>query len=307
MGSSGAGKTTLMDVMAGRKTVGSARGDILVNGKAKVQHEFIKFTGYVEQFGVHAPASTIVESLQFSADLRLPSSVSQTQRTNFVMETLDLLELTNIKDNLCTTLSMEQNKRLTLGVELVANPSIVFCDEPTSGLDARAAAIVMRILLKVARSGRTVVCTIHQPSTAIFNFFDDLLLLKRGGEMVFFGELGEDSKHLIEYLEAIPGTHPCPKNYNPATWMLEVIGAGTSSKKTVDYALVYQRSDLKRRNEARLEDEFTMVVDSSFLTPSQVKRGLGRREEAKKAICSRPLVPDLDDPAPQLQTVLEVS
>jgi ABC-type multidrug transport system ATPase subunit len=260
MGSSGAGKTTLMDVIAGRKTVGYARGEILVNGVPKVQHEFVKYTGYVEQFGIHANSATVEESLRFSADLRLPSSTSEELRNNFIQDTLELLELGGIRSALAGTLSMEQNKRLTLGVELVANPSIIFCDEPTSGLDARAAAIVMRILLKVARSGRTVVCTIHQPSTAIFNFFDDLLLLKRGGEVVYFGELGEHSKILVDYMEAVPGTKPCPTGYNPATWMLEVIGAGTGAggdeaKKQVDFAAVYRRSALKSANDTRLNRE----------------------------------------------------
>ena len=73
---------------------------------------------------------------------------------------------------------MEQRKRLTIAVELVANPSIIFMDEPTSGLDARAAAIVMRAVRNIVNTGRTIVCTIHQPSIDIFESFDELLLLK---------------------------------------------------------------------------------------------------------------------------------
>ena len=259
MGSSGAGKTTLMDVISGRKTVGYARGEILINGEPKVQHEFVKYSGYVEQFGVHANCATIRESLEFSAQLRLPAGTSQEQIENYVSYILELLELDDIEDALAGQLSMEQNKRLTLGVELVANPSIIFCDEPTSGLDARAAAIVMRVLLKVARSGRTVVCTIHQPSTAIFNFFDDLLLLKRGGEVVYFGQLGDGSEKLIDYLEGIPATKPCPKGFNPATWMLEVIGAGTgadgaAARAQFDYSATYRTSELKRKNDHQVEE-----------------------------------------------------
>jgi len=208
MGSSGAGKTTLMDVIAGRKTVGMSTGEILIDGEPKVQTQFVKYAAYTEQFGVHVPTATIREALEFSALLRLPSATPAQDRASFVDETLELLELGDLADQLCNRLSMEQNKRITLGVELVANPSIVFADEPTSGLDARAAAIVMRVLSKVARSGRTVVCTIHQPSAVIFSFFDDLLLLKRGGHVVFFGELGPGAKNLINYLESIPGTPP---------------------------------------------------------------------------------------------------
>lgn len=248
-----------MDVISGRKTVGYARGEILINGEPKIQHEFVKYSGYVEQFGIHAKRATIKESLEFSASLRLPARTGKDTIDNYVSYILELLELDDIQDALAGTLSMEQNKRLTLGVELVANPSIIFCDEPTSGLDARAAAIVMRVLLKVARSGRTVICTIHQPSTAIFNFFDDLLLLKRGGEVVYFGELGEGSEKLVEYLEAFPSTKPCPKGFNPATWMLEVIGAGTgadgsAARNQHDYANSYNNSELKRRNDHIIED-----------------------------------------------------
>jgi len=267
MGSSGAGKTTLMDVISGRKTVGSARGDILVNGSPKIQHEFVKYTGYVEQFGVHANCATIMESLEFSANLRLPAGTPNSQLLEYCRSVMELLELDDIADSVSGGLSMEQNKRLTLGVEMVANPSIIFCDEPTSGLDARAAAIVMRVLMKVARSGRTIVCTIHQPSTAIFNFFDNLLLLKRGGEVVYFGELGTNSKSLIQYLQAVPSTKPCPRAYNPATWMLEVIGAGTgaggdAAKKQMDYAQVYLHSELREENDARLQQ---MIADGGAI------------------------------------------
>lgn len=99
----------------------------------------------------------------------------------FIDEVLETIELDEIKDNLVgipgtTGLSIEQRRRLTLAVELVANPSIMFIDEPTSGLDARTAAIVMRAVKNVVDTGRTVVCTIHQPSTNIFESFDEVNL-----------------------------------------------------------------------------------------------------------------------------------
>ena len=97
----------------------------------------------------------------------------------FVNEVLETIELDGIKDALVgipgiSGLSTEQRKRLTIAVELVANPSIIFMDEPTSGLDARAAAVVMRAVKNVAETGRTVVCTIHQPSTDIFEAFEEV-------------------------------------------------------------------------------------------------------------------------------------
>jgi ABC-type multidrug transport system ATPase subunit len=97
----------------------------------------------------------------------------------FVNEVIDIIELDEIKDSLAgmpgvSGLSTEQRKRLTIAVELVANPSIIFMDEPTSGLDARAAAIVMRAAKNIVETGRTVVCTIHQPSIDIFEAFDEV-------------------------------------------------------------------------------------------------------------------------------------
>ncbi|RXH76246.1 hypothetical protein DVH24_019134 [Malus domestica] len=116
----------------------------------------------------------------------------------------------------------EGKRRKSLTVELVANPSIIFMDEPTSGLDARAAAIVMRTVRNTVDTGRTVVCTIHQPSIDIFESFDELLLMKRGGQVIYAGPLGRHSHKLVEYFEAIPGVPKIKDGYNPATWMLEV-------------------------------------------------------------------------------------
>lgn len=107
-------------------------------------------------------------------------------------------------------LSTEQRKRLTIAVELVANPSVVFMDEPTSGLDARAAAIVMKAVRNVANNGRTVIVTIHQPSIEIFESFDLLVLMQKGGRLTYFGPLGHESSELIKYLEAVPGVPPIP-------------------------------------------------------------------------------------------------
>lgn len=149
---------------------------------------------------------------------------------------MELVELDNLKDAIVglpgiTGLSTEQRKRLTIAVELVANPSIIFMDEPTSGLDARAAAIVMRTVRNTVDTGRTVVCTIHQPSIDIFEAFDEvvtekkeissyvlhsctlddakltknalyqLLLMKRGGQVIYLGPLGRNSHKIIEYFE----------------------------------------------------------------------------------------------------------
>ncbi len=118
---------------------------------------------------------------------------------------MELVELEPLAHRVVGDLTTEQRKRLTIAVELVANPSVLFADEPTSGLDSRAALVVMRALRNIVNTGRTVVCTIHQPSTEIFTAFDELLLLKPGGRVIYNGPLGANGSQLIDYLTAFPG------------------------------------------------------------------------------------------------------
>ncbi|KAI4325296.1 hypothetical protein MLD38_030708 [Melastoma candidum] len=225
MGVSGAGKTTLMDVLAGRKTSGYVEGDIRISGFPKKQETFARISGYCEQNDIHSPQVTVHESLIFSAFLRLPNDVTETEKMMFVDEVMELVELDTLKDAIVglpgvTGLSTEQRKRLTIAVELVSNPSIIFMDEPTSGLDARAAAIVMRTVRNTVNTGRTVVCTIHQPSIDIFEAFD----------------------------EAIPGVPKIKDKYNPATWMLEVSSLAAEVRMGIDFAENYRSTSLYQRN-----------------------------------------------------------
>ncbi|CAI0544498.1 unnamed protein product [Linum tenue] len=220
VGESGAGKTTLMDVLAGRKTGGLIEGEIKISGHPKEQRSFA--------------------------------------RIEFVEEVMRLVELDSLRQALVgvpgnTGLSTEQRKRLTIAVELVANPSIIFMDEPTSGLDARAAAIVMRTVRNTVDTGRTVVCTIHQPSIDIFEAFDDLLLMKRGGKVIYGGKLGVHSKHLVDYFQGIEGIPPIVDGHNPATWMLEVTAASVEERLGVDFAQLYAKSEQYREVEESIE------------------------------------------------------
>ncbi|ETI51405.1 hypothetical protein F443_05232 [Phytophthora nicotianae P1569] len=244
MGSSGAGKTTLMDVIAGRKTGGKITGQILLNGHPATDLSIRRSTGYCEQMDIHSESATIREALTFSAFLRQGADVPDSFKYDSVNECLELLDLHPIADQIIRGSSVEQMKRLTIGVELAAQPSVLFLDEPTSGLDARSAKLIMDGVRKVANTGRTVVCTIHQPSTEVFSVFDSLLLLKRGGETVFAGELGKNASEMIVYFESIDGVAKLEDNYNPATWMLEVIGAGVgnSNGDRTDFVKIFQSS-----------------------------------------------------------------
>ncbi|WOG90844.1 hypothetical protein DCAR_0310090 [Daucus carota subsp. sativus] len=258
VGASGAGKTTLMDVLAGRKTGGYIEGDIRISGHPKDQQTFARVSGYVEQSDIHSPQVTVYESILFSSGLRLPTEVNKEQQHEFVEQVMQLVELDSLRNALVglpgsTGLSTEQRKRLTIAVELVANPSIIFMDEPTSGLDARAAAIVMRTVRNTVDTQRTVVCTIHQPSIEIFEAFDELLLMKRGGQVIYGGKLGEKSQTMINYFQGIPGISPFPNEYNPATWMLEISTPASEERIGRDFADIYRDSDQFREVEASIQ------------------------------------------------------
>ncbi|KAL8765940.1 MAG: hypothetical protein Q9209_007137 [Squamulea sp. 1 TL-2023] len=233
MGSSGAGKTTLLDVLAQRKTEGTITGSILVDGRP-LSVSFQRSAGYCEQLDIHEPLSTVREALEFSAILRQSRDTPRAEKIKYVDTIINLLEMQDIEHTLVgrtgAGLSVEQRKRLTIGVELVAKPSIlIFLDEPTSGLDGQAAFNTLRFLRKLAAVGQAVLVTIHQPSASLFKEFDTLLLLARGGKTVYFGDIGDEASTLKDYF-ARNGA-PCPKDVNPAEHMIDVVSGSASQGK----------------------------------------------------------------------------
>ncbi|KAK6955362.1 hypothetical protein Daesc_002997 [Daldinia eschscholtzii] len=229
MGASGAGKTTLLNTLAQRIKFGVVTGDFLVDGRP-LPKSFQRATGFAEQLDIHEPTATVREALQFSALLRQPKEVPVKEKYAYCETIIELLEMQDIAGATIGVvgegLNAEQRKRLTIGVELASKPELLmFLDEPTSGLDSGAAFNIVRFLRKLADAGQAILCTIHQPSAVLFEIFDELILLKSGGRVVYAGELGKDSQRMINYFES-NGGQKCPPDANPAEWMLEVIGAG---------------------------------------------------------------------------------
>ena len=222
MGATGAGKSTLLDVLACRKDTGEGLtgGTIAVNGKAASRNLLGSVATYAQQADVHFPNATVREALEFSHTLRAsPTSPVASRAT--ISRLLALLELDGpLEQRLVGTLARGELKRLTLGVELASSSaSLVFADEPTTNLDARSASIIMRVLQRVAATGCTVVCTVHQPSRDVFASFSHLLLLAPGGHVAFTGPISELKRHF----ESIPNAPPLLPSDNPAVWMLQVL------------------------------------------------------------------------------------
>ncbi|RDW58343.1 hypothetical protein BP5796_12273 [Coleophoma crateriformis] len=276
MGSSGAGKTTLLDVLAQRKDAGVIEGLIQVDGRP-LPVSFQRSAGYCEQMDVHENTATVREALILSARLRQSSETPDAEKIAYVDSIINLLELEEIEDAIIGSpgagLTVEQRKRLTIGVELAAKPSILlFLDEPTSGLDGQSAYNVVRFLRRLTAAGQAVLCTIHQPSASLFEAFDSLLLLAKGGKMVYFGETGTNSKILLDYFSR--NGAPCPPGANPAEHIIDVVSGASGGGR--DWNSVWNASperecslqELARLKEDALSRPSTVGDDGrDFATP----------------------------------------
>ncbi|KAH8656551.1 BcATRO, ABC transporter [Tricladium varicosporioides] len=270
MGVSGAGKTTLLDVLASRVTMGVISGGMFVNGQQR-DESFQRKTGYVMQQDLHLSTSTVREALNFSALLRQPAQVSREEKLRYVDEVIALLDMQNYAEAVIGVpgegLNVEQRKRLTIGVELAAKPELLlFLDEPTSGLDSQTSWIICDLLEKLTKSGQAILCTIHQPSAMLFQRFDRLLFLAKGGRTVYYGEVGHNSKVLTSYFER-NGAHPCPPDANPAEWMLEVIGAAPGSSTNINWPEMWKQSLEYAETKAELR-KMKEELPKQAMTPS---------------------------------------
>merc|ERR1712137_1200934 len=188
MGSSGAGKTTFLNALAQQLQGGVVGGNVLIDGEVMTKSLFRKYCGYVRQDDVLLPNLTVRQTIEFYAALRLPKSLSRKERRQRVDETLSKLGLNHcqhspIGGEKARGISGGEKRRVSIAVELIRNPTILFLDEPTSGLDARTSLSVINTLDLAHNHNHTIVCTIHQPRSSAFAKFDQLLLLARGHQI----------------------------------------------------------------------------------------------------------------------------
>ncbi|KAJ3065020.1 hypothetical protein HDU98_011589 [Podochytrium sp. JEL0797] len=221
MGPSGAGKSTFLDILAGKSKSGVVTGTILFDNvpvSPQVQRNLI---GFVDQEDTLMPTLTVRETLLFSAQLRLPECLSLAQKRDRVEEVIRTLGLSHVADTRVggggkRGVSGGEKRRVSIGVELVTNASVIVLDEPTSGLDSFNALSVIRTLSDLAhKHNKTVIFTIHQPRSDVYTLFDQVLVLAKGKSLYF----GAGHK-AGEYFKALD--QPCPEGYNMADHLLDM-------------------------------------------------------------------------------------
>ncbi|CAM0907697.1 unnamed protein product [Alopecurus aequalis] len=221
MGPSGCGKTTLLDALAGRLGPSmKGSGDILLNGR----REKLAFgtSAYVTQENVLMATLTVAEAVRYSAQLQLPDSMSRSEKCSRADDAIKQMGLaavaqTRIGGRVCKGISGGQRKRVSICIELLSSPALIFLDEPTSGLDSAASYHVMSRIAGIAqRGGMTVIAAVHQPSSEVFDLFHGLCLLANG-RAVYFGPASK----AVEFFDS--NGFPCPMRMNPSDHFLRMI------------------------------------------------------------------------------------
>ncbi|KAK2579538.1 hypothetical protein KPH14_010840 [Odynerus spinipes] len=215
LGASGSGKSTLLNILSGYKCHGTT-GLININGQSRDVNDFKKMSCYIMQDDLVQPKLTVFEAMSFAIDLKLGKKLSNEVKLTAIEEIIDVLRLNNARNTNSEKLSGGERKRLSIALELVNNPPVIFLDEPTTGLDEISSMQCISLLQKLAkRFTRTVICSIHTPSASIFSKFDNVYVMAKG-QCVYRGP----SVNVVSFLRQVG--IDCPKHYNPADFIIEV-------------------------------------------------------------------------------------
>uniref|UniRef100_A0A8D8P3I1 ATP-binding cassette sub-family G member 4 n=1 Tax=Culex pipiens TaxID=7175 RepID=A0A8D8P3I1_CULPI len=214
MGPSGAGKSTLLDILAGY-TDSEYTGEILINKQQRELKRFRRQSAYIMQDHDLQPHLTVLEAMHFSANLKIGAELSPASKKIRMNEILCAIGLQEHKKTRTSKLSGGQKKRLAIALEIVNNPPVMFFDEPTSGLDNSTSKKCVELLKQLAREGRTIICTIHQPSALLLNMFDHLFTVAEG-QCIFTGT----AANIVPFLREVDII--CPEHYSPSDFLLEI-------------------------------------------------------------------------------------
>ncbi|KAG6492045.1 ABC transporter G family member 25-like [Zingiber officinale] len=230
LGPSGSGKSTLLSILAGRMQ-GKHSGAVLANGR-RLARPALRLTGFVTQDDVLYPHLTVRETLLFCAFLRLPRTLSKAEKASAVEAVMAELGLSKCADTavggpFVRGISGGERKRVSIGHEMLVNPSLLVLDEPTSGLDSTAASKLVATLGGLARKGRTVITSIHQPASRVYQMFDSVLLLSEGN-CLYSGK----AKDAMDYFATVG--FPPKFHVNPADFMLDLANGISQTEYQVD-------------------------------------------------------------------------
>mmetsp|Transcript_93850 Transcript_93850/g.303727 ORF Transcript_93850/g.303727 Transcript_93850/m.303727 type:complete len:824 (+) Transcript_93850:61-2532(+) len=234
MGPSGVGKTTFMNTLCGKATYGQMFGSMKINGQETNPKDLKGFMGFVPQDDIVHQDLTVREQIQFSVRLRGDRRFSGSRVELITEDVLNVMQIDHIQNSIVGSvenrgISGGQRKRVNVGLELAAEPSLLFLDEPTSGLDATSSLAVCLSLKKMCQLGMTSIMVIHQPRYSLFTLFDDVLLLGKGGETVYLGS----SLGAKEYFEGLG--FEMPRNENPADWFMDVLSGEVQNPKIPNF------------------------------------------------------------------------
>ncbi|KAL1201275.1 ABC transporter G family member 19 [Cardamine amara subsp. amara] len=249
LGASGAGKSTLIDALAGRVAEGSLRGTVTLNGEKVLQSRLLKvISAYVMQDDLLFPMLTVKETLTFASEFRLPRSLSKSKKMERVEALIDQLGLRNavntvIGDEGHRGVSGGERRRVSIGIDIIRDPIVLFLDEPTSGLDSTNAFMVVQVLKRIAQSGSVVIMSIHQPSARILDLLDRLIILSRG-KSVFNGSPASLPGFFSDF------GRPIPDKENITEFSLDLVreleGSTEGTKGLVDFNEKWQKNQSVR-------------------------------------------------------------
>nr|XP_022913336.1 ATP-binding cassette sub-family G member 4-like [Onthophagus taurus] len=214
LGSSGAGKTTLLNILAGYVNQG-VLGKIYINNQSRELKTFKKISTFIMQEDLLQPFLTVKEYMMCAINLKMSPNLSESCKESIVISVAETLGLSRCLNTRSEHLSGGQRKRLSIAVELVNDPPIIFLDEPTTGLDDVTAKQCMQLLKSLAQKGKTVICTIHQPSDSLFKLFDQVYFMDSG-----YCIYNNNVQSLVPFLSS--SGFDCPKTYNPADYIIEL-------------------------------------------------------------------------------------